>query len=105
MGPKGRPGIQYPRVPGHEVHHSIYFKEGLNFCCGSYRDEGDSDSISRRFNSSPIPDICRAQKRTRTVAPVALKPFVIRWGSDLSSDFLRRAGRCTVCGNKGATLR
>jgi hypothetical protein len=28
---------------------------------------------------------------------------VIRWGADASSDVLRRAGRCTVCGHKGAT--
>jgi hypothetical protein len=38
-------------------------------------------------------------------APIALAPFVIRWGADASSDVLRRAGRCMVCGHKGATLR
>jgi hypothetical protein len=38
-------------------------------------------------------------------APVALALFVIRWGADASSDMLRRAGRCTACGHKGATLR
>lgn len=38
-------------------------------------------------------------------APMAIAPFVIRWGPNESSDRLRRCARCTVCGRKGATLR
>jgi hypothetical protein len=37
--------------------------------------------------------------------PVALVPFVIRWGADASSDMLRRQARCSVCGRRGATLQ
>jgi hypothetical protein len=36
-------------------------------------------------------------------APVAIAPFVIRWGPDASSDVLRRSARCSKCGHKGAT--
>jgi hypothetical protein len=36
--------------------------------------------------------------------PLALAPFVIRWGETAPSDLLRRSFRCTVCGAKGATL-
>jgi hypothetical protein len=36
---------------------------------------------------------------------MALVPFMIRWGLDVSSDRLRDAARCTCCGNKGASLR
>ena len=38
-------------------------------------------------------------------APVAFVPLMIRWGSDASSDKLRRCARCAVCGHKGATLQ
>jgi hypothetical protein len=38
-------------------------------------------------------------------APVALAPFIIRWGEHASSDMLRRSAKCTCCGRKGATLR
>lgn len=37
--------------------------------------------------------------------PVALAPFIIRWGADASSAVLRRTARCSVCGHKGATLQ
>ncbi|MGH7015374.1 MAG: hypothetical protein ACREEL_14710 [Stellaceae bacterium] len=37
--------------------------------------------------------------------PVAVTPFIIRFGADASSDVLRRAGRCSACGHKGATLQ
>ena len=37
--------------------------------------------------------------------PVALVPFIIRWGPGASSDVLRRSARCTKCGRKGATLQ
>jgi hypothetical protein len=36
---------------------------------------------------------------------VALVPFVIRWGADASSDMLRQHARCSVCGQRGATLQ
>lgn len=32
-------------------------------------------------------------------------PFIIRYGSDASSDVLRRAARCMCRGHKGATLQ
>ena len=38
-------------------------------------------------------------------APLALAPFVIRWGADASTDQLRRSARCMVCGYKGATIQ
>jgi hypothetical protein len=38
-------------------------------------------------------------------APVALAPFIIRWGPDASSDMLRRSARCQRCGHKGASLQ
>jgi hypothetical protein len=44
---------------------------------------------------------CRACGRG---APVALAPFIIRWGAHASSDILRRSGRCGDCGGKGVTL-
>lgn len=37
--------------------------------------------------------------------PVALAPFIIRYGAEASSDILRRAARCSACGRKGATLQ
>jgi hypothetical protein len=36
---------------------------------------------------------------------VAFVPFVIRWGTDASSDMLRTRVRCAVCGRRGATLQ
>ena len=39
------------------------------------------------------------------VAPVALAPYVIRWGPDASSDVLRERLKCAKCGRKGATLK
>src|SRR3954463_2358853 len=38
-------------------------------------------------------------------APIALAPFVIRWGADTPSDVLRQNLRCTACGRRGATLQ
>jgi len=35
--------------------------------------------------------------------PVALAPFIIRWGAEASGDVLRRSFRCRACGGKGAT--
>jgi hypothetical protein len=37
--------------------------------------------------------------------PLALAPFVIRWGPDVSSDVLRQNLRCTACGRRGAALQ
>jgi len=37
--------------------------------------------------------------------PVAIVPFVIRWGADASSDVLRKHARCPVCGRRGASLQ
>jgi hypothetical protein len=37
--------------------------------------------------------------------PVAIVPFVIRWGADASSDVLRKHVRCPVCGRRGASLQ
>ena len=37
-------------------------------------------------------------------APLALAPFIIRWGRDASSDFMRKRLRCAVCGHRGACL-
>jgi hypothetical protein len=36
---------------------------------------------------------------------VALVPFVIRWGADVSSDMWRQHARCSSCGRRGATLQ
>jgi hypothetical protein len=38
-------------------------------------------------------------------APVALAPFVIRWGANASSDVLRGRLRCSICGHRGATIQ
>ncbi len=36
--------------------------------------------------------------------PLAIAPFRIRWGSDMSSDAIRRCVRCRKCGHKGVQL-
>jgi hypothetical protein len=46
---------------------------------------------------------CQGRECYRGV-PLALAPYIIRWGADASSDLLRRSFRCTVCAGKGATL-
>src|SRR5262245_15882189 len=38
-------------------------------------------------------------------APLALAPFVIRWGVDAPSDLMRKRLRCTACGHLGAALQ
>jgi hypothetical protein len=38
-------------------------------------------------------------------APLALAPFVIRWGPDASSNVMRQRLRCAVCGHRGAVLQ
>jgi hypothetical protein len=42
--------------------------------------------------------------RSSRPTPIALAPYVIRWGAGASSDVLRRSARCANCGEKGATL-
>jgi hypothetical protein len=37
--------------------------------------------------------------------PMALTPFIIRWGADASSDVLRQRTVCTACGHRGVTLQ
>jgi hypothetical protein len=44
-------------------------------------------------------------ERCQHHAPVAVVPFIIRWGPNASSDMLRQCARCTCCGSKGATLQ
>jgi hypothetical protein len=38
-------------------------------------------------------------------APIAIAPFIIRWGAKASSDLIRQSLRCERCGSKGCTLR
>jgi hypothetical protein len=38
-------------------------------------------------------------------APVAIAPFVIRWGADAPGDVMRQRLRCAICGHRGAALR
>src|SRR4029079_7216559 len=38
-------------------------------------------------------------------APLALAPFVIRWGAQASSNVMRQRLRCAVCGHRGAVLQ
>lgn len=44
-------------------------------------------------------------ERVLRPTPIAIAPYVIRWGPNASSDMLRRCARCMGCGHKGATLR
>ncbi len=37
-------------------------------------------------------------------APVALAPFIIRWGADAPREKLARSFRCVRCGHKGAYI-
>ena len=37
--------------------------------------------------------------------PVALAPFIIFLGEDVSSERLRHSARCSKCGCKGATIQ
>jgi len=38
-------------------------------------------------------------------APLALAPFVIRWGPDASSNVMRERLRCAKCGHRGAVIQ
>src|SRR4051794_10231130 len=37
-------------------------------------------------------------------APIALAPFIIRWGLDAPRERLERAAKCDRCGHQGARL-
>jgi hypothetical protein len=52
----------------------------------------------RRFDAVAV-NLVSARGHLR---PIALAPFMIRWGPDVSSDVLRRSARCTQCGQKSA---
>lgn len=64
-----------------------------------------------------VPTLLELQRRTPWVwvycekqdcshrAPMAIVPFIIRWGPDASSDKLRRFAICSKCGAQRATLR
>jgi hypothetical protein len=45
---------------------------------------------------------CASSAHCNHHAPVAIAPFVIRWGPNEPSDTLRRCARCSKCGHKGA---
>jgi hypothetical protein len=36
--------------------------------------------------------------------PIALVPFIIRWGADATVDRLKRSALCTTCGQRGAGI-
>jgi hypothetical protein len=57
-----------------------------------------------RKNSCWVWAYCRKSGRIGQ-APIAIAPFIIRWGATASSDLLRRSLRCSTCGGKGCTLR
>jgi hypothetical protein len=48
--------------------------------------------------------LCCAANGCTHHAPMAIAPFVIRWGADASSDRLRHSARCSRCGHNGAML-
>jgi len=37
--------------------------------------------------------------------PIAITPYIIRWGAGASSDMIRQRFRCSRCGHLGATMR
>lgn len=47
---------------------------------------------------------CERQSCGRGV-PLAIAPYVIRWGADASSDLLRKNLTCEKCGWRGASLK
>jgi len=75
---------------------------------------GQMGARSRSRSVPPVPTLGQIHRGTpwlwlncpacRHHRPVAIAPFVIRWGSEVSSDVLRRSARCSLCGHKGATL-
>jgi hypothetical protein len=68
-----------------------------------------------RYVPRPAPTIGDLRKTTCWIwincsgcqagTPFALAPLIIRWGSDASSDLIRRNARCSKCGYRGATVQ
>jgi len=48
--------------------------------------------------------ITKSPRSHRHKVPIAIAPFVTRWGPDASSDLLRERFRCSKCGHRGADL-
>lgn len=46
--------------------------------------------------------LCCREYRCGHRVPIALAPFVIRWGPEESSDRLRQSAVCRKCGRRGA---
>ena len=49
--------------------------------------------------------VCCQNPKCLRMAPVAITPLIIRWGSDTPSDVLRQCAKRSRCGRKGATLQ
>lgn len=47
---------------------------------------------------------CGDEQNCRHHRPIALAPFIIRWGSDAPVSLLRTSLRCSACGHRGVTL-
>ena len=74
---------------------------------------------SRPYSDPPRPALTLAELRKNSCwvwayclksgcpghAPIAIAPFIIRWGPNASSDLIRGSFRCAKCGAKGSTLR
>jgi hypothetical protein len=70
----------------------------------------------RRFPAGPVPTIAQLEvasswvwascpeRGCRNLAAIPLKPAIAHFGSDVSSDRLRNALRCTACGHRGALI-
>jgi hypothetical protein len=100
---------------------SIYIQEGgsfspldlhaVLFTCPDYMTilEGSAASQSAMYlpprSNWPTPWVWVYCERCQHHAPLACAIAVIRWGSKMSSDKLRRSARCTRCGHKGATIQ
>jgi hypothetical protein len=67
--------------------------------------EGPSATLEQLRQYAPWVRVYCSNPRCQRSQPVALAPFIIRWGPDASSDMLRAWARCRRCGTKGATLQ
>ena len=75
--------------------------------------EGLPPLRATRSRPGPIPTLSQLRKGTCWLwvyckacgrsKPVALAPYLIRWGANVSSDVLLNSLRCTDCGAKGVT--
>ena len=75
----------------------------------SFVTEREAPWIHRRVFRAMYPSPARhamavGQLRCQHRSPTALALWIIRWGSDASSDVLRGSARCARCGRKGATV-